>query len=100
MIITTSAGESREFSGKDVAKLVECDYVTTFQDRGWHCIAGFRDGCKVVFCHADSDEDIRNTIAWSGYKVEGGILVEMSREEKADLIEEHNSKSDYPVHGW
>src|SRR5690349_16090274 len=100
MIVTNSAGESQKFSGSLIEKLLQCDRVSGFNDRGWYCIAGFIDGNRAVFAHADSFEDMRTSFALSGYWFDGGDIRKMTPEENDAFEEEWNATSDYPFSGW
>jgi hypothetical protein len=97
VVVTNSAGQSEPFSGSMIPKLLQCDHVSGFRDRGWYCIAGFVDGNRSIFAHADSFDDIRSSFALSGYRFDGSSILEMTQAEKDAFEDEWNAKSDYPL---
>ena len=58
MLFTDSSCHTERLTEASTGRLLSCDHVDRYQDRGWHCATGYKDGSVLVMVHADSKAEL------------------------------------------
>jgi hypothetical protein len=63
MLFTDSSCHTERLTEATTRRLLSSDHVDRYQDCGWHCATGYKDGRVHVIVHADSKAELDNALA-------------------------------------
>jgi hypothetical protein len=63
MLFTDSSCHTERLTQATMQRLLSSDHVDRYQDCGWHCATGYKDGRVHVMVHADSKVELDIALA-------------------------------------
>lgn len=83
-MLTVNNDPTGRFEGRHIEILAGCDEVRDYEECGWFCILGYKDGRRVVHVHANRRDDVVAEALARGYRWTGRGPVRMTPGEASE----------------